>query len=148
MATDATRDKLVKLIDQVDQLEADYRDKRLLILAEIRSLLDGGEGIGPKVTRLKRHFAECWEGRYLSPYTFANHALVGAVLKRWLAAGLSEDEIGARMFAFLKSDERFYVQTRHGFEVFVKAFNALVPLPVIEDTADASASRAREMRGQ
>jgi hypothetical protein len=151
MATD-NRATVIKLLDALRALEDDYSEKRGAILAEMSTLLKGGEGLGPKITRLKARFQEFWKVRYPNggAYQFANHAMVGASLKRWLVAGLSEEEISARMLTYVKNDESFYVRARHPFELFVKGFNQFVGLPAAApdpEQADAMA-RAREMRGQ
>lgn len=141
------RAQLAKLLE----VERDLLEKLSAVHHEMDALVNGDEGIGPKVTRLKALWLATWAGRYQGQtYVFNNHAMVGASLKRWLVSGISEHEIGARMFTYVKTDDQFYVRARHSFEIFVRAFNQLVGLPkaVNEDTAEQSAQRAREMRGQ
>lgn len=139
------RATLLKLLDALRDLD----EKRAAIYAEMDTLLKGGEGIGQKVTRLKLSYSQAWETRYHSKYTFTNHAMVGASLKRFLAAH-GETEITARMFTFIKNDDPFYVRGRHDFALFVKAFNQCVglPAPVADTQVEASTARLREMRGQ
>jgi hypothetical protein len=145
MATDA-RATLAKLLTALQ----DLREKEQAILSEMSALIHGEEGIGPKVTRLKLAFSQARETRYVGqPYVFVNHPAVGAAFKRWLLAGISEAEIVERMISYVKSDDRFYVQCRHSFEVFVKVFNQLVGLPqtVANPEIERSQQRAKEMRG-
>lgn len=146
---DDPRATLIKLVDALRELETEYQAKRESVLAEMATLLRGGEGIGPKITRLKAQFQDCWAGRYHGQkYIFANHAMVGASIKRWLLAGYKEHEIAARFFSYVKSEDPFYVRTRHSFEVCVKAFNQLAGLPQSSAEDAATMERQREMRGQ
>lgn len=143
MAADPKSSTLLKLLDALREV----REKEDAILAEMATLIDGGEGVGAKLARLKAAWQEAWAMRYHSPYTFTNHAMVGASLKRFLRAH-DEAEIVARMFTYVKSEEAFYLKVRHSFEVFVKGFNSFVGLPRETASSDDSAQRARELRGQ
>lgn len=145
MASD-TLAKVRKLVDALGELEREYGEKRGLLVAELGELLNGGEGTGPKVTRLKAEFQSVWKSRYQSAYHFTNHAMVGATLKRWLQSH-SEAEIAGRMVVFMQSENPFYQQTRHAFEVFVKVFNQLVVVPAHGIPEDETAARRRAMRG-
>lgn len=138
------RATLLKLLDALRELDV----KREAIYAEMDVLLKGGEGLGAKIARLKKAYAQAWETRYHSPYTFTNHAMVGAAFKRFLVAH-GEAEIVARMFTYLKADDPFYVRARHPFEIFVKGFNSFVGLPPSASDANAEASthHLRELRG-
>lgn len=144
MAETDPRAKLLKLLDALRELD----EKRAAVYAEMDALLKGGDGIGQKIARLKLAYSEGWETRYRSPYTFTNHAMAGASLKRLLAAH-DPEEIVARMFTFIKNDEAFYVRGRHDFALFVKAFNQCVGLPAAApDTSGATTSRLQAARGE
>ncbi len=142
MASDP-RVTLLKLLAALRDLD----EKRKAIYAEMDALLNGGDGIGAKLGRLKTYYSGVWQERYRTPYTFTNHAMTAATLKRFLVAH-SEPEIAARMFAFLKNDERFYVNARHDFSLFAKAFNQCVGLPVAADTSADTTSRLQAARGE
>lgn len=148
MATSDPRTKVIGLLDALRTLDADYQAKRDALLAEMSLVLNGGEGIGPKLARLKKTFSDAWQVRYGTPYTFTQ-ARDTAHLKRFLAAGHSETEIAARMFTYLKSSEPFYTKARHSFPVFVQGFNNFVGVarPVDDGAADVT-DRLLELRGE
>lgn len=122
MASDP-RAKLLKLLDARQELS----EKMAAIDAEMRALVTGDEGIGDKLKRLCRHYSEAWETRYGTPYVFA----FAKDMPQWkrLLRSMSADEIDARILSFIKSDDKFYLQTRHAFGVFVKSINSLAGLP-------------------
>lgn len=145
MAAEDNRATLIKLLDKLREVDTEYAEKREAILSEMSTLLKGGEGIGPKITRLKAAWQDAWKSRHGGAYLFVNHAMVGASLKRFLQAH-DEEEIGLRMLSFVRSDEGFYVRAKHPFEMFVKVFNQMEGRrAVVPD--DGAMARQREMRG-
>lgn len=147
MAENDPRAKLAALVALLQTLDADYSEKRVAILAEMTALVNGDDGIGVKVARLKAEWSETWALRYQTPFVFTNHAMVGASLKRFLKTH-SEAEITARMLRFIQGHEPFHVQTRHSFEVFVKSWNQLVGLPVERADSGQGIDALRQMRGK
>lgn len=121
MASDP-RAKILKLLD----LRQELSEKQDAIDAEIRALITGDQGIGDKLKRLSKHFSETWSDRYGTPYVFT-YAKDSAQMKRLLRS-MSVEELEARMVSFIRSDDKFYVQTWHAFGVFVKAVNTLAGL--------------------
>lgn len=122
MASDP-RAKILRLLD----VSRELAEKQAAVEAEIRSLITGEDGIGVKLKHLCRHYSETWETRYGTPYVFA-FAKDTPQWKRLLRS-MSVDEIDARILSFIRSDEKFYLQTRHPFAVFVKNINSLAGLP-------------------
>lgn len=122
MASDP-RAKLLRLLDVAQELE----EKLAAVRIEMRALVTGDEGIGDKLKHLCRHYSEAWETRYGTPYVFA-YAKDTPQWKRLLRS-MSVEEIDARILSFIRSDDKFYLQTRHPFAVFVKNINSLAGLP-------------------
>lgn len=122
MASDP-RATILRLLD----LKHELHEKQLAIDAEIRALITGEDGIGVKLKRLGRHYSETWETRYGTPYVFA-FAKDTPQWKRLLRS-MSVEELEARVVSFIRSDDKFYLQTRHAFGVFVKSINSLAGLP-------------------
>lgn len=149
MAASDPRAKVIGLLNKIAELDEDYHGKRSALMAEVVAILGGGEGIGVKLGRLKAFYSQTWQERYKAPYAF-NHAIDTSHLKRFLAGGFSEDEITGRIFAYIKSDDQFYVKARHPFLIFVKGFNSFVaPAKPIEDHAAAATSeKMRGLRGE
>lgn len=139
------RTTLLKLLDALRDLDV----KRDAIYAEMDILLKGGEGVGPKLNRLKKAYAEAWQAKWKSKYTFTNHAVPAQAFKKFLMAGHTETEIIARMFTYMKDDASFYVNARHPFEIFAKSFNSFVGLPpsAADVNAEAATKNLRELRG-
>ncbi|CAB4187316.1 hypothetical protein UFOVP1601_19 [uncultured Caudovirales phage] len=128
MASDP-RAKLLRLLDARQELS----EKMAAIDAEMRALVTGDEGIGDKLKRLNKFYSDAWSGRYGTPYVF-NYAADSAQWKRLLKS-MSVDELEARVWSFLLSEDKFYMQTRHAFGVFVKSINSLAGLPARGATA-------------
>lgn len=151
MATSDARQKVIGLFDKLNELEEEYRAKRDALMAEIAAALGGGEGIGAKLSRLKKTYSDLWQAAYRSgPYQF-DHKVDTGHLKRWLVAGFSEDEITARMVAYLRTADPFYVKARHPFLIFVKGFNGFVPMstaPIEDPSAAATAAKLGGLRGE
>lgn len=149
MAAD-NREKFRNLLDALAELDRGYGEKRAAILAEMSALVGGGEGTGPKVTRLKAAFSDLWERAYRQgPYQF-DHPKDTPHLKRWLVGGFSEEEIAGRMLVYMRTADPFYVKARHPFAIFVKGFNSFVAAPVgavTDDDRAAERERQQGMRG-
>ena len=122
MASDP-RAKLLRLLDVAQELA----EKQAAVHAEMRALITGDQGIGDKLKHLCRHYSEAWETRYGTPYVFA----FAKDMPQWkrLLRSMSVEELEARVVSFIRSDDQFYVKTRHGFGVFVKAINSLAGVP-------------------
>lgn len=128
MASDP-RAKLLRLLDVAQELE----EKLVAVRAEMRALITGEDGIGVKLKHLCRHYSETWETRYGTPYVFA----FTKDMPQWkrLLRSMSVEELEARVVSFIRSDDKFYIQTRHAFGVFVKSINSLAGLPARGATA-------------
>lgn len=122
MASDP-RAKLLRLLDVAQELE----EKLAAVRVEMRALVTGDDGIGDKLKRLCRHYSDTWETRYGTPYVFA----FAKDMPQWkrLLRSMSVEELEARVVSFIRSDDRFYIQTRHAFGVFVKSINSLAGWP-------------------
>lgn len=148
-ATDA-RQKVIGLVDKLNELEAEYRDKRDAVMAELSAVLGGGEGIGAKLSRLKQTYSDLWQAAYRQgPYQF-DHKVDTGHLKRFLRT-FTEDEIAARMVAYLRTADPFYTKARHPFLIFVKGFNGFVAVstaPIEDPSAAVTAQKLGGLRGE
>lgn len=122
MASDP-RAKLLRLLD----VSQEQIENLVAVHAEMRALITGEEGIGDKLKRLGRHYSDTWETRYGTPYVFA-YVKDTPQWKRLLRS-MTVEELEARVVSFIRSDDQFYVKTRHSFGVFVKAINSLAGVP-------------------
>ena len=122
MASDP-RAKILRLLDVAQELA----EKQAAIDAEIRALITGDEGVNAKVKRLFKTFSETWESRYGTPYV-PDYKKDTNQWKRLLRL-MSVDEIEARVLSFIRSDDKFYLQTSHKFGVFLVSINSLAGRP-------------------
>lgn len=140
MATD-TKATLIKLFDALREC----REKEDAVLAEIATLLSGGEGIGDKLKRLKVFWCATWQERHHEPFDF-DHAKHTAFLKKKLALH-AEEIITAKMYSFLMGHEPAAEKARHPFGWFMAGFNSYKGVVHDLDQPNESAQKAREMRG-
>lgn len=143
MAASNDRAKVIALVEKLRETIEKRRDEEDQILAELSAVLGGAEGIGVKLQRLRKGFSECWQSRYnAGPYQW-NFATDNAHLKRFLKTH-SEADILLRMLAYVRSDDPFYVKTRHPFGIFVKGFNSFVGSPAQVAAEDTGAAQTRD----
>ena len=144
MATSDTRPKLAKLMDVLIDLD----EKRAAVMAEMVTLLNGGDGIGARLKKIEAHFSACREERYpgIGVYEF-NYKADRPHLKRWLQHH-ADEEIMARMYRYVHDGNPFHEKNKHPFSLFVRGFNTYGAPKVIEGDSGESAARLREMRGQ
>lgn len=143
MASDA-RATILKLLDKWEEVEQARAEQVAAIFAELRSVVDGGDGIGVKLTRLKTFWCETWTERYGERCEFDHRKDTGH-LKRWLVANWSPEQIEAKMLAYLTDNDAFYVSRRHPFGFFVKGFNTWRG---ITEAVPVDSGQAAKMRGR
>ena len=147
MAADI-RPKLLKLTAALVALSDDYETKRDAIMAEIDALLQGGDGIGLKLARIKAHWCAVWTERHKEKCDFDHRKHTGW-LKSKLLAGFTEDEICCKMQSYVTNDDSYYVKARHPFPLFMTGFNTWRGVPAPVDTSAAQSIDAlKALRGE
>lgn len=116
-------EKLKRLFDAEDALDADYFEKKDLLRQERRTLVGGGAGIGALLTRLEKHFSDTWRVRYGAAYIW-NYSVDRAHWKRMLKT-LRVEDLELRTINYLKNADDFYVKAKHSFAIFVRSINEL-----------------------
>lgn len=145
MAADP-RAKFAKLITALDALDADYAEKRQALMAEIHAIINGDEGVGAKLARLKAHWCSVWTETHHEKCDF-DHRKDTGFLKTKLLAGFTEDEIACKMQSYVTSTDPYYVKARHPFGLFRTNFNSWRGVASARDDAAQGIQSLREMRG-
>lgn len=118
----ATPDKRLKnLYEALRETQA----KQYEITEEIGRVLNGEKGIGDIMKALRVDLSTIWEVRYHSPYVW--QAKDSTPVKK-LLKDLQSDEIKARWQTYVKNNETYYVQARHGFALFASQINRFAGL--------------------
>ena len=138
---DDPRAKLLKLLEALRELD----EKRSAIYAEMDTLLAGGEGIGPRLSRLKGQWCEIWTQRHKEKCTF-DHVKHTAFLKKKLLT-FSEAEIIAKFQSYVTSEEAYYVRARHPFGLFMTNFDTWRGIPA-DTSAEETTTRLQAARGE
>lgn len=114
--------KAVRLIELAEQLE----EKAAAARAEALEVLQGGEGIGAKMARVRDAFASQWTARYRSPYVWKLDQDPPNIKR--LCKELGPDEVIKRIGVYLRTDSDTLVrQERHPFRFFVSGINSYAP---------------------
>lgn len=113
----AQLDRATGLLDALTELHV----KTTEVLEELTQIIAGETTIGKTMRRVSDHYLEVWEQRYHSKYVWQG-AKDSAKLKRLLRI-LAVEDVEARIVAFLKDSDAFYVQTRHPFVLFAANVN-------------------------
>jgi hypothetical protein len=100
---------------------ADQHVKIGELIEELTKIIAGETTIGKIMRQVSDHYLDVWEQRYHSRYIWAG-ARDSAKLKRLLRI-LAPEDLEARIVAFLKDSDPFYVQTRHPFVLFAANVN-------------------------
>lgn len=96
------------------------------LLVEQDELLGGGVGIGAKLRQFEIAWQAAWSSRYHGDYVF-QYVKDRPAMKRLLKAFAPED-LHARIVNYIRSDDRFFLDRRHPFAVFVSTVNQHAPL--------------------
>lgn len=139
------RAKVIALVEKLRELD----EKRDAILSELAMIAAGGESIGDKLRRVRLHFLAEWKTRYQSNYvwhfTNGDAAVKRLIVKEKIDPGV----VMERITRFVQSDDPFYIQRRHPFELFVRDVNALVGLPLQHlDPSAETRDRLQGLRGE
>jgi len=143
LATDP-RKTLLGLIEALHELD----EKRDLVLAEMRVICDGGDGIGERIRRCKVAFVSGWGELYKSQLVVPNNQqiIMSTNLKAFIVK-VGEEETLHRIAFYFASSDAYYRQRRHPFELFVRDFNALIGLPFeAAPLADDAGEKLKAMR--
>lgn len=116
-------DKLTKL-RKLYQALRENQARSYELLEEFGRVLDGDPGVAEHMKHLERRWNALWEARYRVPYMWV-YAKDRAQWKRLLAGGLTVADLEARVVAYIKSNDPFYVTRRHPFGIFVSVVNTL-----------------------
>lgn len=126
------------------------------ILTEIETLMGGGVGIGVLLKRAEEAFEIAWNARYGNAGRYVwQYPRDRPNMKRLILA-LGIEELADRFGRFARNDDPFFVKARHSFGAFVSSVNQHagegtaptgLDLEGLEEDAEATARRARELRG-
>jgi hypothetical protein len=120
MAGSDEQKRLERAAGLLDAL-ADQHAKTGELLEDLTKIVAGETTIGKIMRRVSDHYLDVWEQRYHSKYVWQG-AKDSAKLKRLLKI-LDVEDLEARIVAFLKDNDAFYVQTRHPFVLFAANVN-------------------------
>lgn len=97
-------------------------EKSAALIEEIAEVLGGGPGVAAQMNEFEKAFARVWEQRYSQIYVW-RYAVDRPNIKRLLRT-LGLEELKARAFNYLRSDDPFIVRSRHPFGLFVSGINS------------------------
>lgn len=152
----ATRKKLITLVTT----GRDLLEKAEAILQEIDTICAGGASVGEQLKALQQAWNTTWSAGHNGDVYLFTFAKDVPAMKRLLKAFALED-LQARMVAYMKDDDPFYVRARHPFGVFAMNVNrwtttqasvlALPPVgcahtPACRSDQEHTQKRQREMR--
>lgn len=111
-------------ITQLLERQAALIESLAAVQKDLATLLTGGEPQLEKLKQLEQMFELCWRERYnlTGAKLVWNYGKDRAQWKRLLRS-LDVEEIQARIARYFASNDRFYVDARHPFGVFVGSIN-------------------------
>jgi hypothetical protein len=139
MAADP-RPKILALIEKRRELF----EQSAAIDAEITRLLNGGEGIGAKLTRVKAFWCATWQERHREPFDFDHAKHTDFLKKKILAHG--EESVTAKIANFILGEDAPAARARHPFGWFMQGYNTIKGLPSVPEPVHSS-DKIKELRG-
>lgn len=119
------KDEAQKKLDALKPLMEKFRAQQAAnyeTLEEILLVMGGGITRAQQYRDLEDAFSTLWAGRYGNiGYRFDFARDRPQILK--LIKAMPLDEIKARMARFVQSNDRFFIQCKHSFPIFVKTIN-------------------------
>lgn len=114
-------------IDQLLERQAALIESLAAVNKDLSTLLSGGEPQVETLKQLEQMFELCWRERYQATSAPGaklvwNYGKDRAQWKRLLRS-LDVEEIMARIARYFASNDRFYVDARHPFGVFIGSIN-------------------------
>lgn len=97
-------------------------DQQTELIVELDNLLNGRVGIGDKLKQFEQAWQAAWSTRYPGRYLFTY--VKDRPQEKRLLKVFSMQELQARMIAYVKNSDPFYVKARHAFGVFVASINS------------------------
>jgi hypothetical protein len=142
--------KLGKLLEAL----RDLHEKQGAILEEADALLEGKASIGEKLKTAEAAFDLLWSGRYAAGRagSYVWRYQVDRPNMKRLLRKMPAEELTQRMVAYLRSEDPFYLRSRHPFSLFVSSINSWAPeqsaadfaldAPAVADCKHAPACRS------
>lgn len=116
--------KIVPLIE----VARDLHEKLAAIIQEVDDILDGKASIGAKMKEVESAWRTAWSSRYQGEYVF-DYAKDRPHMKRLLTKGrFTPADLQARMVGYITDSEKFYVERKHPFGLFVSSVNRWAPV--------------------
>lgn len=114
------RQRIQAVYDDLFKVKARMGDA----LDQLQAILESQPSPGQKAKRVLDTFCKRWAEHHPNEKYIVNGPKDIGALKRLLAAGLTVDDLEARIVRYLQTDDKFYASARHSFGVFVASVNA------------------------
>lgn len=121
---DADKTRLARIGKLVEVLR-DLQAKTYEVTEEMQRLLAGEAGIGDRLKQVETAWRAAWSSRYHGDYVFT-FAKDRPQIKRLLKTFTAED-LQVRMLNYIRNDDRYFVERRHPFGLFVSTINQHAP---------------------
>lgn len=119
---------LCKRIVPLLVVQRDLLEKLAAVTQELDDLCNGKAGIGQRLRQMETAFDDAWCARYAKGRTgiYAWHRQVDTPHMKRFIQRFGLEDLSRRFVAYLQDEDRYLVNARHPFSLFVRNVNTYV----------------------